>query len=32
MNDLALCVEWAKAKACAAPWEEEVILLDKEMH
>jgi hypothetical protein len=28
---LALRVEWAKAKARAARWEEEVILLDEEM-
>jgi hypothetical protein len=27
----ALCVEWAKAKARADRWEEEVILLDEEM-
>jgi len=30
-HDLALRVEWAKAKAHAARWEEEVILLDEEM-
>jgi hypothetical protein len=28
---LALRVEWAKAKARAARWEEEVVLLDEEM-
>src|SRR5882724_545744 len=28
---LAIRVEWAKAKARAARWEEEVILLDEEM-
>jgi hypothetical protein len=28
---VALCVEWAKAKARADRWEEEVVLLDEEM-
>jgi hypothetical protein len=27
----ALHVEWAKAKACAEHWEEDVVLLDEEM-